>query len=55
MTIQEVSSFLRVPLSTLYSLAKRGKIKGAKFGKQWRFLEEDILSYFRDAGESDGR
>lgn len=46
MTIPEVSAFLRIPLSTVYLLAKKGKLKGGKFGRHWRFLEEDILSYF---------
>lgn len=47
MTVKEVSDFLRLPLSTIYDLVKRGKLPGAKFGRQWRFLEEDILGYFR--------
>ncbi len=47
MTIKEVSNLLRIPLSTLYVLAKQGKLKGAKFGRQWRFLEEDILNSFK--------
>ena len=47
MTVKEVSEFLRIPLSTIYDLVKQGKLRGAKFGRQWRFLEEDILSYFR--------
>jgi excisionase family DNA binding protein len=46
MTVKEVSDFLRIPLSTIYDLVKSGKLRGAKFGRQWRFLEEDILSYF---------
>ena len=50
MTIQEVSDFLRLPVSTIYMLAKKGKLKGAKFGKQWRFLEQDIIQYIRSAG-----
>lgn len=48
MSVQEVSRFLKIPVSTIYDLAKNGKIKGVKFGKHWRFLEEDILSYFRN-------
>ena len=51
LTIQEVSAFLRIPASTIYDLAKKGKIRGVKFGKHWRFLEEDILGYFRIAAE----
>jgi len=47
MSVKEVSNFLKIPVSTTYDLAKRGKIRAAKFGRHWRFLEEDILSYFR--------
>lgn len=46
MSVKEVSEFLRIPVSTIYDLAKAGKIQGAKFGRHWRFLEEDILNYF---------
>ena len=45
MNIREVSDLIRIPVSTLYVLAKQGKLKGAKFGRQWRFLEQDILNY----------
>ena len=47
LTISEVSQILRIPISTLYGLAQKGKIPAAKFGKHWRFLEEDIMNYFK--------
>ena len=46
LTIQEVSQFLRIPLSTIYLLAKKGQLPGIKLGRHWRFLESDILDYF---------
>ena len=49
MSIKEVSEFLKIPLSTIYELAYKGKLRGVKFGRHWRFLEEDILSYFKTA------
>ncbi|MCM8774869.1 MAG: helix-turn-helix domain-containing protein [Candidatus Omnitrophica bacterium] len=49
MTAQEVSEYLRIPLSTLYGLSKGGKIRGIKIGKHWRYLEEDIYAYFHGA------
>ena len=55
MGIQEVSAYLKIPVSTIYYLAQRGKIKGAKFGRHWRFLEEEILNYLRGIGHSYGR
>jgi len=45
MTIKEVSEYLRIPVSTIYELASQGKLRGGKFGKHWRFLEQDILNY----------
>lgn len=50
LTIQEVSALLKIPTGTLYLLAQQGKLKGAKFGRQWRFLEQDILNYFHNGG-----
>ena len=44
LTIQELSEYLKVPLSTLYGLTQKGKIPAIKVGKHWRYLEKDILS-----------
>ena len=46
MTLKDVSLFLKIPVPTLYTLVKQGKVRGVKFGRQWRFLEQDILDYF---------
>lgn len=46
LTAKEASDILRVPLSTLYRLTKKGQIKGFKVGKQWRYKKEDIFVYF---------
>lgn len=45
MTAQELSFYLKIPLSTVYSLTKRGIIHGVKFGKHWRYLEREIQEY----------
>ena len=42
MTAQEVSKLLKIPLSTIYALSAQGKIRAVKFGRHWRFIEEDI-------------
>lgn len=39
---QELSSYFRIPLNTIYRLTKCGKIKGVKVGKQWRYSKADI-------------
>lgn len=53
MTIKEVSQYLRIPVSTIYDLTRKGKLRGGKFGKHWRFLKEDIESFLHgDQGVS---
>jgi len=47
MNVIEVSVYLRIPLKTVYRLAKQGKIKGVKVGKHWRFLKQDIDYYLQ--------
>jgi len=41
----EVSKYLRLPLSTLYRLTKKRILKGIKVGKQWRYSRKDIEKY----------
>lgn len=47
LTAQEVSDYLKIPLSTLYLLSKTGRIKAVKIGKHWRYLAQDVHDYFR--------
>ena len=42
MTIQETSSYLRIPVSSLYKLAQEGRIPCQKVGRHWRFRREAI-------------
>lgn len=42
LTIEEVSQYLRIPLSSLYKLAQDGKIPCQKIGRHWRFRKETI-------------
>jgi excisionase family DNA binding protein len=46
LTVKEVSDYLKIPISTIYNLAREGKLRAVKFGKHWRFLEEEILARF---------
>ncbi|WP_322509199.1 helix-turn-helix domain-containing protein [Anaerolinea sp.] len=48
MTIEEVSEYLRVPVSSLYKLAQQGKIPASKVGRHWRFRREFIDRYIDD-------
>ena len=42
MTLDEVSGYLRIPPSSLYKLAREGKIPCQKVGKHWRFHREAL-------------
>jgi len=42
LTIQEISIYLKVPISTLYKLAREGKIPANKIGRHWRFHKQSI-------------
>jgi excisionase family DNA binding protein len=42
----EVSSWLRIPKSTLYKLCSEGQIPCAKIGKHWRFDRVMVKSWF---------
>ncbi|GJQ27291.1 MAG: DNA-binding protein [Phycisphaerae bacterium] len=53
MTIDELSSYLKVPKSTLYKLAQEGKVPGQKVGRHWRFHRVVIDDWLRH-GEAKG-
>jgi excisionase family DNA binding protein len=42
MTVNELSTYLRVHRSTIYRLLKKGQIPGFKIGSDWRFNVEAI-------------
>jgi len=42
MTVPEVSEFLKLGESTVYRLAKEGKIPARKVGGMWRFSRESL-------------
>lgn len=42
LTLDELSSYLRVSKSTLYKLAREGRIPSHKIGRHWRFRKKTI-------------
>lgn len=42
LTIEELSTYLKIPKSTLYKLVREGKIPGQKIGRHWRFSKDAI-------------
>ena len=45
--LQQAAEFLQLSKEELRRRAKRGTVQGAKPGKCWAFLEEDLVAYFR--------
>ncbi len=45
--LEEAADFLKVHPQTLRRLAKQGTVPGAKVGKCWCFLEEDLVDFLR--------
>lgn len=46
MTAREVADLLRIPVSTVYELARRGQLPASRLGRTWRFLRprlEELL------------
>lgn len=47
LTAVEVAELLKMPVSTVYELARRGEIPASRLGKTWRFLRprlEELLA-----------
>ena len=42
LTIDDLSSYLKIPKSTLYKLVREGKIPSQKIGRHWRFRKQAI-------------
>jgi excisionase family DNA binding protein len=46
--LQECAAMLKVAESTARELAAEGRLPGAKIGRRWVFVEEDVLSYLSE-------
>ena len=53
LTIEELSTYLKIPKSTLYKLVREGKIPSQKIGRHWRFRKAAIDLWLEEtrAGE----
>jgi excisionase family DNA binding protein len=47
LTIDELSAYLKIGRTKLYTLAQKGKIPGSKIGSQWRFDREEIDTWIK--------
>ena len=53
LTIDELAIYLKIPKSTLYKLAREGKIPSQKIGRRWRFWKGAIKRWFERERNSD--
>jgi excisionase family DNA binding protein len=48
MTVEEVADYLRIPRSSIYTLAQDGRIPCQKVGRQWRFHRDAIDGWLKN-------
>lgn len=48
LTAQEVAAMLKLPLTRVVALARRGELPAKKLGKEWRFKASEIVKWFAD-------
>ncbi|HDZ76905.1 MAG TPA: DNA-binding protein [Candidatus Omnitrophica bacterium] len=48
LTIEEVSSYLKIPKQTLYFWSRAGQIPAMKVGKHWRFKKSSIDAWIEE-------
>ena len=44
LNVEETADLLRVSTQTVYNMIKSGRLKGPKFGREWRFLRKNLES-----------
>ena len=49
LTSKDLQALIRVDRSTIYRMAEDGRLPAIKVGRQWRFPEERIRAWLRDA------
>jgi len=49
LTVEEVAEMLRINKSTVYRMAKQGRLPATRVGRQWRF-RESVLDGLLDPG-----
>lgn len=47
LNVEETADLLRVSTQTVYNMIRDGRLKGTKFGREWRFLRKNIESLIR--------
>jgi excisionase family DNA binding protein len=55
LNLQQAAKFLKIHPVTLQAKAKSGEIPGAKPGKCWVFIDEDLVEYLRSTYNQPGK
>ena len=55
LTVEEVAEYLRLNLFTVYRMAERGELPGAKIARRWRFSEADLRAWLQRSKSSSRR
>lgn len=51
LTVTQVAKLLQVSRQTIYSLIKKGKLKGKRVGQRWRFSKAAIIKWVAGGGK----
>ncbi len=54
-TIEEAAELLQIPVSSVYKLAREGKIPAQKVGKHWRFHRATLLTWVSGPANFEGK
>ncbi|WP_081087759.1 helix-turn-helix domain-containing protein [Burkholderia stagnalis] len=49
--LQECADFLKIDRTTAMKLAQQGDIVGARIGRAWVFLEDDVVAFLREQAQ----
>ena len=52
--LSETAEYLRVSNQTVYNMIRDGRIRAYKAGREWRFLQSDIVAYLDSTANNKG-
>jgi len=55
LTLQQIATRLQISETTLYKLARNGKIPAIKVGNQWRFKLDDVDKWLESQKVTQGK
>jgi PAS domain S-box-containing protein/excisionase family DNA binding protein len=55
LTATEAADFLKIKIDTIYSLVEKDELPGAKVGGQWRFIDDEIIDWFKARSATGGK